>query len=227
MEYALLNAYAQTYEAQVKTRQALMNRMRNWLRDTLPPEQWGDADLSDKQLADDKIIKLLPNNQMEYLEIVKNFEKSIQKYMQKEVKNHYLWPWLSSVKGIGENLASKLLFHLKDLNRFPTVSHLWSYCGLDGDDWKKRKHNWALTSICYLIADSFQYGRKGSGGYRGVYEERKKYESEKPSCTKCIEMGHVEHCRPAHINNKARRYAVKMFLKDLWIENKRIKEGKP
>ena len=31
----------------------------------------------------------------------------------------------------------------------------------------------------------------------------------------------METCRPAHINNKARRYAVKMFLKDLWIENQK------
>lgn len=219
MEYALLNAYAQTYEAQVKSRQALMNRMRNWLRDTLPPEQWGDADLSDKQLADDKILKLLPNNQMEYYAIVKSFEKSIQKYMQKEIKKHYLWPWLSSVRGIGENLASKLLFHLKDLNRFPTVSHLWSYCGLDGDGWKKRKHNWALTSICYLVANQFV---KQGDVYRQIYEQRKAYELAKPPCPKCLEVGSLEHCTQGHSDNRARRYVAKMFLKDLWVENKRI-----
>ena len=94
----------------------------------------------------------LPNDLRMFNEIIENSEKSAQKYLHKEVKNHFLYPYLESVRGIGGNISAKLLSRLGDLDRFPTVSHLWSYCGLDGDDWRKRPHCWAL--IFNLLSDS-------------------------------------------------------------------------
>jgi hypothetical protein len=223
--YTLLKGYADAYESATKLRMDTNNRMRNWLRDTLPPEQWGDIDFADEKLSDETVFEHLPNDQRAFVEMIAGFEKATQKHLWKEIKKHPLYPWLEGVRGIGPNLAAKLLSKLGDIDRFPTVSHMWSYCGLDGPDWRKNKHSWDLTSIGYLVADSFQYQKKGSDGYRDVYDKRKEYEATRPPCSKCIEQGFLEHCRPGHINNKARRYAVKQFLKDLWIQNSLLKSG--
>lgn len=221
-DYSLLKGYADTYESAVRLRIDTNNRMRCWLRDTLPPEEWGDIDLSDKKLHDKTVYELLPNDQRMFVQMILDFEKSAQMYLHKEVKKHYLWGWLDEVKGIGANLAAKLLSRLGDIDRFPTVSHLWSYCGLDGEGWRQRKHNWALTPICHLIAKQFV---KQGDVYRKIYVQRKEYEATKPPCEKCIEQGFLDSCRPGHIDNKARRYTVKQFLKDLWLEHKRITSG--
>jgi transposase IS116/IS110/IS902 family protein len=45
------------------------------------------------------------------------------------VENHPVWPWLSSVKGIGVLLAARLLSRL-DITRAKTPSSFWAYCGL-------------------------------------------------------------------------------------------------
>jgi hypothetical protein len=42
---------------------------------------------------------------------------------------HPAWPWLSTVKGIGELLAARLLSRL-DVSRARTPSAFWAYCGL-------------------------------------------------------------------------------------------------
>jgi transposase IS116/IS110/IS902 family protein len=45
------------------------------------------------------------------------------------IENHPVWPWLSSVKGIGALLAARLLSRL-DITRANTPSSFWAYCGL-------------------------------------------------------------------------------------------------
>ncbi len=227
--YTLLKGYADTYEAAVKLRMETNNRMRCWLRDTMPQEEWGTTDFTDEKLNDKTVYANLPNDLRSFVDMIAEFEKASQKYLHKEVQKHYMWEWLNGIRGIGPNLAAKLLAKIGDLDKFPTVSHLWSYCGFDGSDWRKNKHNWALTSIGWLIAESFQKQKAENSEYRAIYDKRKEYESAKPPCSKCLEQGFLEHCRPAHINNKARRYTVKQFLKDMWVENKKIqrKEDKP
>lgn len=70
-----------------------------------------------------------------------------------------------------------------------------------------------------MIGRSFQYQRKdGDSKYRAIYDERKEYEKTKPPCDKCLKNGNEEHCSDGHINNKAKRYAVKEFLKDYWAK---------
>jgi hypothetical protein len=222
---SLLNIYVQTYEQAQKLRLETMNRIRCWLRDSIPKEQWPCND-PDKSFKDDYIMTLpigvIPNDlRLSMIQIVA-LEKDASKWVKREVEKHPFWPWLSTVRGMGPILAGKLLHRLGDLKRFPSPAHLWSYCGLDGPGWRQRPHNWALTSICFNIAESFQKQPILSGGYRDIYDKRKEYEATKPSCEKCREQGFEERCRPAHINNKARRYAVKIFLKDLWVEGQEV-----
>ena len=216
---SLLNIYVQTYEQAQKLRLETMNRMRCWLRDTVPKEEWPcknpDRSFNDKMVRE---TDLLPNDLREFLKYIEQLEKDAKKYMRREMKKHPLWPWLEGVRGIDTTLAARLLHRVGDLRRFPNVAKLWSYAGLDGPGWRGRPHNWGLTSVCYNIAESFQKQPRLSGVYRDIYDARKEFENTKPPCEKCIEQGFEENCRPAHINNRARRYAVKEFLKDLWVE---------
>lgn len=218
---SLLNIYVQQYEQAQKMRMETMNRIRCWLRDTVPKEEWPCND-AEKSFNDAYILSLplgvIPNDLRCSVNIIDSLEKESAKFIKRELKNHFLWPWLEGIRGMGPVLAGRLLHRVGDINRFDNVAKLWSYCGLDGPGWRQRPHSWALTSICFNIAESFQKQKMFSGGYRDVYDKRKEYESTRPACEKCKEAGFEENCRPAHINNKARRYTVKEFLKDLWIE---------
>ena len=224
--YTLLKGYADTYESAVKLRTETNNRMRCWLRDTMPQEEWGTTDFTDDSLNDKTVYASLPNDLRSFVDMITEFEKASQKYLHKEVKKHYMWEWLNGIRGIGPNLAAKLLAKIGDLDKFPTVSHLWSYCGFDGADWRKNKHNWVLTSIGWLIAGQFV---KQGDVYRKIYDQRKVYEKTKPWCGKCRSKNEDtalprEYCTDGHIDNKARRYTVKQFLKDMWVENKKLQE---
>ena len=56
-------------------------------------------------------------------------EREMQRLMSEHVAAHPAWPWLSRVRGIGPSLAARLLSRL-DVERAPTPSSFWSYCGL-------------------------------------------------------------------------------------------------
>ena len=216
---SLLNLYVQTFEQAQQLRLETMNRMRCWLRDSIPKEQWPCKD--PERSFNDKAIRtteLLPNDLRHFLEHIEQLEKDAKKIMAREVKKHPLWPWLQSIRGIDTTLAARLLHRIGSMS-FPSPAHLWSYAGLDGPGWRQNPHNWGLTAVCYNIAESFQKQPTLSGGYRDVYDKRKEYETTKGPCDKCLGQGFEERCRPGHINNKARRYAVKQFLKDFWVKS--------
>ena len=56
-------------------------------------------------------------------------EQELRRAMEHALVTHPVWPWLSQVRGIGTTLAARLLARL-DLNRAPTPSSFWAYCGL-------------------------------------------------------------------------------------------------
>jgi hypothetical protein len=56
-------------------------------------------------------------------------EAELKRGMEEALAAHPAWPWLSSVRGIGATLACRLLGRL-DLQRAPTPSSFWAYCGL-------------------------------------------------------------------------------------------------
>ena len=60
------------------------------------------------------------------LEDVVRMEKSIPKAFEAYVVNTPVWPWLSSVKGIGVILAANLVSIYGDCSRFPTISKMLS-----------------------------------------------------------------------------------------------------
>ena len=56
-------------------------------------------------------------------------ERDLMRVMSERIAKHPAWPWLERVRGIGPSLAARLLARL-DIDRAPTPSSFWSYCGL-------------------------------------------------------------------------------------------------
>ena len=58
-------------------------------------------------------------------------EQVIEKRIAKAVQVAPVMRWLTLVKGIGPRYSGSLIGMLETIRRFPTVSALWSYCGMD------------------------------------------------------------------------------------------------
>lgn len=129
--------------------------------------------------------------------------------------------YLSRIKGIGPSIGAALISEIGDPGRFPTVSSLWAYCGLhvkDGEAPKKRrgqKANWNQKLKMFLagrLADSFiklrpqHMGRKLYDRYKAFYTGRD-----------------GESLSKGHVNNRARRKLVKVFVSCLWAAWREIK----
>lgn len=56
-------------------------------------------------------------------------ERELLAAMSECVVQHPVWPWLRRVQGVGPSLAARLLGRL-DVERAPTPSSFWAYCGL-------------------------------------------------------------------------------------------------
>ena len=216
----LLNVAVMSYESIQDERKAVMNRMRCFYRDKFSEEEWESMNFSDKDLVELDFGDL-PIDFGQVIDYLNQLEELYANTIKKEYKKHPMYDFFDNTKGLGPKLSCKLL-HRTWHKDFPQVSNLWSYAGLDGPGWRNRPHNWDLTSICYLIADQFVRLGEGNGKYRIIYDERKEYERTKPPCSKCREHEQEERCTDGHINNKARRYAVKEFLKDYWVKKQEV-----
>jgi len=85
--------------------------------------------------------------------------------------------WSKRVMGIGPVLAAGLLAHI-DIERAPTVGHIWRFAGLDPTlEWesgKKRPWNARLKVLCWKIGESFvKVKGKDADVYGKIYESRK------------------------------------------------------
>lgn len=155
-----------------------------------------------------EIIKILPT--LEKLE--KQSEKNIKEYFKNEKNRPPIYDWLLSIKGISDILAGQLIAYI-NINKTPGIANLWSYTGLAPNQQRRKKKdchwNHKLKSVCYLISDSFIKQRTPK--YRDIYDKEK--EKQIPICQALDKKGWK-----GHADNRARRKAVKIFLKDLWIE---------
>jgi hypothetical protein len=148
--------------------------------------------------------------------------------------------WMKSLYGIGPVIAAGLLAHI-DINMAPTVGHIWRFAGLDPTSkWEKgtkRPWNAELKTLCWKVGQSFM---KFSGSdecyYATFYKERKAQEVAKnergdnaelcknilasknfSKSTDAYKAYSVGKLPPAHIDARARRYAVKMFLSHMHL----------
>jgi hypothetical protein len=162
-------------------------------------------------------------------------ENQLKAALDKYSTAHPVGTWTRSVCGIGPVLSAGLLAHI-DIEKAPTVGHIWAFAGLDPTKkWEKRtKRPWNanLKTLCWKIGESFvkQQGRDHAV-YADIFTERKKLEHERNDAGKFANQAEeilktrkinkatdaykyysVGKLPKAHIHARARRYAVKLFL---------------
>lgn len=162
-------------------------------------------------------------------------EKRIKALLDEWTDSQPLGVWCKSIKGIGSILAAGLMSYI-DIEKAPTVGHIWRYAGLDPtitwEKGQKRPYNAKLKTICWKIGESFVKVKNSPEDIYGkVYEARKQYETEKNNnfeyAQQAYEILNKKNIGkdtiayqyyskgmlpPGHIHARARRYAVKLFL---------------
>jgi len=166
-------------------------------------------------------------------------ENNIQRALDSYSKSNVVGKWARSIVGIGPVLAAGLLAHI-DITKAPTVGHIWSFAGLNPNaNWEKgqkRPWNAELKVICWKIGESFVKVQNNERDVYGkLYVARKQVEQERNEAgefadqaaalvkkvgkdTEAYKAYSQGKLPPAHINQRAKRYAVKLFLSHLhWV----------
>lgn len=147
-------------------------------------------------------------------------EAELTRDIAHEVEQYKMYPYLSSVKGIGPGLTAKLLA-LIDIERSNTVSQLWRFAGLAVFNGKREyrvkgetsHYNSRLKSVLYNVWESLM--RTKDSPYNDIYYHWKaKYAETRPEWTLI------------HQHKAAIRKVEKMFLSHLWY-TWRVLEGLP
>jgi len=173
------------------------------------------------------------------LDIVQDHLAAVEHEAELELKRawrkHPLRQWATDYPGVGEKLIARLIAETGDPGERPNPAKLWAYCGL-GDPARKRKAgmtqeeafklgNPKAKKICWLIGESFVKVNRGPG--REHYDAARAKYADRVHDGPCIRCG--PSGKPAlpgspwslkHQHEAAKRYAVKMFLKDLWIASR-------
>lgn len=168
-------------------------------------------------------------------------EKQLKGALDVYSGSHPMGPWLRGIKGIGPVIAAGLLAHI-DINKAPTVGHIWRYAGLDPTSkWgkgEKRPWNASLKVLCWKAGESFvKVSGKDDAVYGHLYKKRKEQEIAANEAGKFADQAaaalvakkirketdaykaySIGKLPPDHIHSRAKRYAVKQFLSDLHAE---------
>lgn len=164
---------------------------------------------------------------------LEDIENKINRYIGHQLKNEPIYTeWLKDVLGIGPILAGGLISWIGNVERFATISKLWSYSGLAVDPdgravrrkaGEKSHFNSRLKTHCWKIGEAFV---KTKGGYRKLYDEfRKEYEEKWTSPEICKSPGckNKGRCLDGHKYAAAKRKVVKVFLAHYWMKSRRLK----
>lgn len=141
--------------------------------------------------------------------------------------------WVRTIMGIGPVIAAGLLAHI-DLEKAPTVGHIWRFAGLDPTSkWakgQKRPWNASLKVLCWKIGESFvKVSGKPEATFGQHYVARKAIETDRnerleyadQAAQSMKRVGKNTECHawnakgmlsPGHIHARAKRWAVKLFL---------------
>lgn len=144
--------------------------------------------------------------------------------------------WMRSVKGIGPVLAANFLTYL-DVKQSPTAGGFWRFAGLDPtckwEKGQKRPFNAQLKVACWKASDSWvKLKGHADSFYSGIYIKRKEYEIARndrgelaeQAAAGALRVGKTTeayahyaagHLPPGHLDMRARRYTVKLFLAHL------------
>ena len=172
----------------------------------------------------------------------KGLEEQIKKALDSYTESHVMGAWMRQIVGIGPVISAGLLAHI-DIEKAPTVGHIWRYAGLDPTSkWEKgqkRPWNAGLKTLCWKAGQSFmKFSGRDDCYYGHIYRERKNFEIARNERGDNKELAkqlkdkvgknteaykHFSNglLPPGQIDARARRYAVKLFLSHLhgaWYE---------
>jgi len=137
--------------------------------------------------------------------------------------------FLKDIKGIGPILAAGIIRYF-DPTKTKHASSFWKFAGLHVENGKsprrekgtKTGFNPRARTLCWVIADTFIKTKSPySEIYRKEVERQLKKEYPKGYLHKLYPKIYKESdtkLKEPHARARARRYMVKMFLKDLWIK---------
>lgn len=162
--------------------------------------------------------------------------------------------WAQSICGIGPVISAGLLAHI-DITKAPTVGHIWRFAGLDPTShWnkgEKRPWNAGLKTLCWKIGQCFMKVQGNPKDFYGkLYKSRKEFEVANNECGKLADQAKaklekfkigkdtdaykaysVGRLPPAHLDARARRWVVKLFLahfhRALFLEHFNTEPPKP
>lgn len=144
--------------------------------------------------------------------VIEGQRKAVEKRLERLAKELPVWPWVEGVRGVGPLSLAAIVGEAGDLRAYSGPAKLWKRMGLaviqgkhqrrvTGDAALEHGYNAARRSVMWNIGACMI---KAGGVYRGIYDERKAYESER-----------VE--TKGHAHNRAQRYIEKRFARDLWV----------
>jgi len=166
------------------------------------------------------------------------YEESVKRALEDHTDREPVGVWLKSIYGIGPVIAAGLIAHI-DITQAPTVGHIWSFAGLNPtQEWgkgQKRPWNAKLKTLCWKIGQSFmKFSGREDCYYGKLYKQRKQYEIDKNEAGEYAEQAALALSRkkfrddtkakaiyetgklpPAHLDARARRWTVKLFLAHL------------
>ncbi len=154
----------------------------------------------------------------EQFKTIEKLELKTEKKLVATVKNEKIFSWLKEIRGVAGSTAAQLIAVISDISKFDTVSSLWHFMGLhvvDGEAPRMRKgqkldFNPKRRALCLgIIGTNFIRSRSP---YRRLYDEQKKYYEENRDWSKWRRY------------KAAIRYMIKMFLKDLWLEWRKLEK---
>lgn len=235
--HAQLGHYARLYWDLQTVRIAVGNRGAAMERDGIAPIYQG-VPLGPKAQATVSIPEIAGG--------LETLEHQVVLTLQRLVRQHFMRDWVEAQRGLGLLGFAGLVGVTGDLSRFPSVAKLWKYLGLhvqDGHAPRREKGvPWTHTDcqgghlasckpacttdhhaacvpggvgtayapkgrvLCHQLGEAIvKVG--GSGPYRAAYDRKKaEYEAGRPDWTQ------------ARRHNAAMRYAVKLLIKEMWIE---------
>lgn len=174
----------------------------------------------------------------------RTLERNIKSVLQVYAESKPIGQWMLSICGIGPVISAGLMANI-DITKIQTAGQIQAFAGLDPTrEWhkgEKRPYNARLKTLCWKIGQCFiKVQNNEEDVYGKIFAIRKAYEIERNEKGELADQAKAKLERfnikkttdaykwysqgklpPAHINQRASRYAVKIFLSHLfsvWYE---------
>lgn len=168
-------------------------------------------------------------------------ENQVKSGLNAYVQSQVMGRWLTEHVGIGPVISAGFLAHF-DFAKAPTYGHFWSFAGLTTgfnmpvkwEKGQKRPWNASLKSLCWKAGDCFVkfsgredcfYGKTYVAHKAKLIERNERLEFKAAADDGLARVGKTTDAHkfykigklpPGHIDARARRYAVKLFISHFW-----------